>query len=252
MPPLLAPAEVPALPLGGELRYGLELARLLADREFRRPPRGPSEPAVLLVPGFMAGDQSLSLLAGWLRRRGLRTAGAGMLLNADCAERAVGGIESRLRRLAGRADGRVMLIGQSRGGELARMAALRNPNLVSTLVMLGSPVLDPLSVGRAALGAVRSVARLGDLGVPGMLSSECGDGPCCAAFREDLHAPLPPPLRAVAIYSRTDGIVSWEACLDPYAEHVEVESSHTGMSVNPQVYRVLARVLDQEGDRWSG
>src|SRR5436190_23963086 len=107
------------------------------------------------------------------------------------APAAVGGIESRLRRLAERADGRVVLIGQSRGGELARVVALRNPDLVSTLVMLGAPVLDPLSVGSAVLGAVRSVARLGDLGVPRMFSSECGDGQCCAAFREDLQAPLP-------------------------------------------------------------
>lgn len=175
-----------------------------------------------------------------------------MLVNADCAERAVGRVESRLRRLAERADKRVTLIGQSRGGELARVAALRNPDLVGTLVMLGSPVLDPLSVGPAVPGAVRSVARLGDLGVPGMLSSECGDGPCCAAFREDLQAPLPPVVRAVTIYSRSDGIVSWEACLDPSAEHVEVESSHVGMSVNPRVYRVLARILDQEGNRWTG
>jgi hypothetical protein len=59
-------------------------------------------------------------------------------------------------------------------------------------------------------------------------------------------------MRAVSIYSRSDGIVSWEACLDPSAEHVEVESSHTGMSVNPRVYRVLADVLDQEGERWTG
>jgi pimeloyl-ACP methyl ester carboxylesterase len=207
---------------------------------------------VLLVPGFMAGDQSLSVLAGWLRRRGSRTTGAGMLLNADCAERAVAGIESRLRRIAERADGRVVMIGQSRGGELARVVALRNPDLVSTLVMLGSPVLSPLSVGPAVLGAVRSVARLGDLGVPGMLSSECRGGPCCAAFRQDLGAPLPPTVRAVAIYSRSDGIVSWEACLDPWAEHLEVESSHAGMSINLQVYRELARILDQEGDRWTG
>jgi len=175
-----------------------------------------------------------------------------MLLNADCAERAVAGIESRLSRLAERADSRVVLIGQSRGGELARVAAVRNPDLVSALVMLGSPVLAPLSVGPAVLGAVRSVARLGDLGVPGMLSTECRDGPCCVDFREDLRAPLPPGVRAVAIYSRSDGIVSWEACLDPSADHVEVESSHTGMSVNPGVYRVLARILDQEGDRWTG
>lgn len=252
MPPLIAPGKAPAAPLRGELRYGLEFARLLADRDFRRPSRRPGEPAVLLVPGFLAGDQSLSVLAGWLRRRGSRTARAGIRLNSDCAERAVGGIETRLRRLAERADGRVVLIGQSRGGELARVVALRNPDLVSTVVMLGSPVLGPLRVGAAVLGAVRSVARLGDLGVPGMLSHGCGDGPCCAAFREDLQAPLPPSVRAVAIYSRSDGIVSWQACLDRSAEHVEVESSHGGMSVNPRVYRVLARVLDEEGNRWTG
>jgi triacylglycerol lipase len=252
MPPTFAPGKAPDAPLRGELRYGLELARLLADGDFRRPPRGSRESPVLLVPGFMAGDQSLSVLAGWLRRRGAHTARAGIVLNTDCAERAVTGIESRLRLLADRTEGRVVLIGQSRGGELARVVALRNPDLVGTLVMLGSPVLEPLSVGPAVLRAVRSVARLGDLGVPGMFSSECGDGPCCAGFRRDLRAPLPPEVRAVAIYSRSDGIVSWEACLDPSAEHVEVDSSHAGMSVNAGVYRVLARVLDGEGDRWTG
>jgi pimeloyl-ACP methyl ester carboxylesterase len=145
-----------------------------------------------------------------------------------------------------------VLIGQSRGGGLARVAAVRNPDLVGTLVMLGAPVLDPLNVGPAVLGAVRSVARLGDLGVPRVFSSECADGRCCAAFRSDLRAPVPPNVRTVAIYSRSDGIVSWEACLDPGAEHVEVESSHSGMSVNLGVYRVLARILDEEEGRWTG
>jgi pimeloyl-ACP methyl ester carboxylesterase len=200
----------------------------------------------------MAGDQSLGVLSGWLRRRGSRTASAGIRLNIDCAERAMTGIDLRLRRLAERAERRVVLIGQSRGGELARVAALRNPDLVSTLVMLGSPVLAPLSVGPTVLGAVRSVARLGDLGVPGMFSSECGDGECCAAFREDLLAPLPAGLRAVSIYSRSDAIVAWEACLDPCAECVEVQSSHSGMSVNLGVYRLLARILDREEDQWTG
>lgn len=271
MPPL-APGEAPAVPLRGELRYGFELARLLADREFLRPSRGRANPGVLLIPGFLAGDQSLSVLAGWLRRRGSRTERAGMLLNTDCAERAAIGLESRLRRFAERTGGRVVLIGQSRGGELARVVAVRNPDVVGTLITLGSPVLDPLSVGPAVYGAVRSVARLGDLGVPGMFSTECGDGACCAVFRDDLRAPLPPGVRGVAIYSRSDGIVAWKACLDPFAEHVEVDSSHSGMSVNTRVYRELARVLDeqgeptrvpgqegdptrmryQEGERWSG
>ena len=59
-------------------------------------------------------------------------------------------------------------------------------------------------------------------------------------------------VRAVSVYSRSDGIVSWEACLDRYAEHVEVESSHCGMSVNAEVYRVLAGILDREEATWTG
>jgi pimeloyl-ACP methyl ester carboxylesterase len=238
--------------LRGELRYSLELARLLADPEFRRTSDDLSDCAALLVPGFMAGDQSLSVLAGWLRRRGARTARAGILMNADCGERSVQRIEARLRRLADEAGARVALIGQSRGGELGRVVAVRNPDLVSTLVMLGSPVLDPLDVGPAVLSTVRYIAALGDLGVPGLFSHQCKDGDCCAAFRTDLGAPLPADLAAVSIYSRSDGIVSWKACLDPYAQQVEVDSSHTGMSVNPRVYRVLAGVLGGGSVAWTG
>src|SRR5207245_8004193 len=54
--------EASAAPLRGELRYGFELARLLADRDFLRPVRRRDEPPALLVPGFMAGDRSLSVL----------------------------------------------------------------------------------------------------------------------------------------------------------------------------------------------
>ncbi|MGZ4304388.1 MAG: alpha/beta hydrolase, partial [Solirubrobacteraceae bacterium] len=109
-----------------------------------------------------------------------------------------------------------------------------------------------LRVGPSVLRAVRSVARLGDLGVPGTFSSECREGACCAAYRGDLVAPLPATTRALAIYSRSDGIVSWRSCLDPFAEQVEVDSSHSGMSVHRDVYRLLARFLDEEAQRWSG
>jgi pimeloyl-ACP methyl ester carboxylesterase len=239
------------LALRGELRYGLELARLVCDRAFLRPGRQVDAPPVLLVPGLLAGDASLAVLRGWLRRRGSRTSSAGMRLNVDCAERTVGRLEVRLHKLAESAGRRVLVIGQSRGGELARVLAVRNPDAVSTLVMLGSPVLEPLSVGRPVLTALRFVARLGDLGVPGSFATECAEGECCAAFREDLRAPLAPDVRAEAIYSRSDGIVSWRACLDPGARQVEVESSHAGMSVNHEVYRVLAEILEEE-TAWSG
>jgi triacylglycerol lipase len=247
-----APVSEPADPaLRGELRYGFEFARLVCDPTFLYPGRQADAPPVLPVPGFMAGDASMTLLRGWLRRRGSRTASAGIRLNIDCAERAVGRLEVPLRKLAERTGRRVVVIGQSRGGELTRVLAVRNPDVVSTLVMLGSPVLGPLNVGNLVMRVLRSVACLGDLGVPGMLSMQCADGECCAAFREDLREPLTPDVRAVAIYSRSDGCVSWQACLDPGARQIEVESSHTGMSVNLAVYRVLAEILEEE-PAWSG
>lgn len=247
--PVLAGERVD-LSLRGELRCGLELLRLVGDPTFLRPGRQVAAPPVLLVPGFLAGDASLVVLSGWLRRRGSRTSLAGMLLNVDCAERAISRLEVRLRNLAGDIGRRVVVIGHSRGGELARVLAVRNPNAVSTLVMLGSPVLEPLSAGRPVLTAVRSVTRLGDLGVPGMFSTQCMEGACCASFREDLGAPLPSRVRSVAIYSHSDGIVSWRACLDPGARQIAIESSHAGMPVNREVYRALAEVLEEE-PRWS-
>jgi triacylglycerol lipase len=243
----------PAAPLWGELRYSGELMRLLADGELRAPRRRLDAQPVLLIPGFMAGDGSLTLLRHWLRRRGHRVAMSGMRANMDCAERSVTRLQGHLRAFASDCGRPVVLIGQSRGGALARALAVREPEVVSGLVMLGSPVRDPLAVSAPVLRTVRWVARLGDLGLPGVFSSTCGNGACCAAFREDLTAPLGPEVKAIAVHSRSDAIVDWRACLDPHAEPVEVDSSHCGMSVHPAVYRALERVLDNSREAaWSG
>jgi triacylglycerol lipase len=228
----------------GELRYSGELARLLADGALRSPRRREHAPPVLLIPGFMAGDASLGVLRHWLGRRGHRVAMSGMLVNVGCAERLVSRLEQQLEQLAHESGEPVVVIGQSRGGTFARALAVRHPDSVRGLAMLGSPVRDGLAVSAQVLRTVRWVALLGDLGLPGLFSSSCRDGECCEAFKEDLLAPLPDGIDAVAVHSRSDGIVDWQACVDPYAKAVEVDSSHCGMSVHPEVYRVLERVLD--------
>jgi triacylglycerol lipase len=228
-------------PLYAELRYWPELAGLLADGRFRSPERAPHRPPVMLIPGFMAGDASLTMLAGWLRRRGHTVRLSGILINAGCAGREL----VRLERVLAGFDEPAIVIGQSRGGTLARALAARHPEAVAALVMLGSPVLDPLAVSPGVMRTVRSVARLGDLGVPGVFSSECRDGPCCTEYYGLLRAPLTEGMVALMVYSRTDAIVDWRACLDPSATCVEIDGSHCGMAVNPRVYAELERVLER-------
>lgn len=231
-------------PLWGELRYSAELARLLVDMGLRSPRRREDAPPVMLIPGFMAGDSSLSILREWLRRRGHHVASAGMLANVDCAGRIVSRLQVQVRELAASAGEPVVLIGQSRGGALARALAVREPDNVAAVATLGSPVLDPLAVSLPVLRTVRLLARLGDMRVPGLFSTRCHEGECCEEFRGEQTAPLADHVRALSIHSRSDAIVDWRACLDPHGEQVEVDSSHCGMSVHPEVYRVLDDFLE--------
>ena len=228
-------------PLPGELRFWPELAALLSDPRFWSPARKRSRQPVLLIPGFLAGDASLTVMAGWLRRRGHRVRTSGIHLNVGCSGRDLDRLDAALTAF----DEPVVIIGQSRGGTLARALAARHPDRVAALVTLGSPVLDPLAVSSSVLATIRSVAFLGDLGVPGLFSTACRDGDCCAEFRSLLTAPLPEGAPALALYSRTDAIVDWRACLDPAAECVEIDGSHCGMAVNAQVYRELERLIDK-------
>jgi triacylglycerol lipase len=249
--------EAPGAPLWGELRYGGELARLLAGSALSgqlslRRRRGEARP-VLLIPGFMAGDSSLAVMRAWLRRNGHPVSMSGLRLNAGCAEEIVSRLQEQLWRFAHEYEQEVVLIGQSRGGALARSLAVREPENVSALVMLGSPVADPLAVAPQVLRTVRIMARLGDLGLPRVFSTGCADGDCCESFWGDLEAPLEDHIEAVSIFSRSDGIVDWNACVDPHARNVEVDSSHCGMSVNPAVYRVLGELLESDKETaWNG
>jgi pimeloyl-ACP methyl ester carboxylesterase len=228
-------------PLGYELRFWPEFARLLTDARFWAPDQRDRRRPVLLIPGFLAGDASLSVLAGWLRRRGHVLGTSGIRLNVGCAGRELDRLGTVLEAFGEPA----VVIGQSRGGTLARALAARHPDRVAAVMTLGSPVLDQLAVSPSVLRTVRSVAFLGDLGVGGLFTNECRDGNCCSEFRALLEAPLREDPPAVAVYSRSDAIVDWRACLDPAAECVEIDGSHCGMAVNAEVYRALERLLER-------
>lgn len=236
-------------PIWREGRTALELAELLRDPVFRDvdPQTGDGRP-ILLVPGFLAGDGSLGVMTGWLRRAGHRAHRTGIRLNVNCAARALEVMERRVESLAERYGRRVTIIGQSRGGTLGRALAVARPDLVEALVALGSPQLDPLAVHPLVKLQVGVLGVLGSLGAPGLFRNSCLWGDCCSEYRASFETRFPDDVRYVSVYSRSDGIVDWRACLDPAAELFEVEASHIGMGLNAAVYRAVADVLAPRHD----
>jgi len=166
-----------------------------------------------------------------------------MRLNVGCSAEACDRLEERLEDLADTTGERVAIIGQSRGGIFARALAVRRPDLVSSIVTLGSPTVNQLRTHPVVLAQVAIVGALGTGRFPGMARLSCLRGACCADFRDHLLADFPSDVGFTALYSRTDGVVDWHACLDPAAEHVEVRASHIGMGANQQVYAEVGNAL---------
>jgi triacylglycerol lipase len=237
---------MPMTPVWNEGFAGLEAAALLRSEVWRDPGLDGGGRGILLVPGFIAGDRTLAVMTQWLRRAGYHTRSAGLRMNVDCAGEILRRLEARIDDLCQR-RGAAVVLGQSRGGSLARALAARRPDQVAGLITLGSPTLDPLAVGPLTLLSVRAVSALGALGIPGILSRRCLDGDCCAAFREGLETDWRADIPYVSIYSRRDGIVDWHACLDPAAQTVEVDASHCGMAAHAGTYEAIARALRAVG-----
>jgi pimeloyl-ACP methyl ester carboxylesterase len=122
-----------------ETRWCLELARLLADPVWRGVgvPPGDGRP-VVWMPGFGGGDQTLLVMAAWLRRLGYRTRFVGFVTNSDCSDRALDRVERTVEELWSSHGRRVALIGHSRGGHFARALAGRRPDRVSHAISTGA------------------------------------------------------------------------------------------------------------------
>jgi triacylglycerol lipase len=207
---------------------------------------------VVLVPGFLAGDASLTALARALRAQGHRTYRSGIHANVDCTARALAQLEIRLEAVAERRGRRVTMVGHSLGGLLARGLAVRRPDLVAGIVTLGSPMLAPGAHHVALSRSLDTVVRLSRVGVPGLMARECVAGDCARSSFDESRLPVPDDVTFTAVYSRRDGIVDWRACIDPLATAVEVRSSHLGMVVDPAAIRAVCDAVTRGRGRSSG
>ncbi|HMN81542.1 MAG TPA: alpha/beta hydrolase [Burkholderiaceae bacterium] len=220
-----------------EVRAILELQAFFAMAPLLRlAPAGDGHP-VMVLPGLSASDRSTAPLRAFLRDRGWRAHGWKLGANHGPRPGVEQAMQERLAELHRRHERKVSLVGWSLGGVFAREMARRAPDHVRTVITLGSPFAgEPRASNAWKLYEAVSGRKVGDWPARELMRS-------------------PPPVPTTAIFSRTDGIVAWQGCLEregPYAENIEVEGSHCGLGHNPVVLYAIADRLAQPEGRWTG
>lgn len=222
--------------VAGELTAGLAAGRLLgAAPRLAGAPRGDGS-TVIDVPGWRAPEVSGAPLRGYLRWLGYDARGWGFGTNTGRPERDTDRLAESVLEIVEETGAPVALVGWSLGGVIAREVARRHPDAVRRVVTYGTPV-----VGGPSFTAVAS-------SYPPEVRARA------AAVTERLDADRPIRVPLTAVYSRRDGIVAWQACIDhvsPDVEHVEVGSSHLGLGLDPDVWSVVARRLSGHPRRLS-
>ena len=233
-------------PIWRELQPGWPPA---PPRRHTSPDTSPAAPSrdVLVVPGFLATDTSTSTLTTALRAAGHRTHPAQLGNTNGCSERLASRLVARVDELAATTTGPITIIGHSRGGQLAKVAAQRRPELIDRLITLGSPLTDQWGMHlslKLLIGSISLAGRAG-LDIGGCNVMGCPFGSCSTEFTRDLARTLPSHIEFTSIYSRSDGITQWRTCLHPAARHVEATCSHIAMISHPAVRNEALRLLSQ-------
>lgn len=225
----------PSLGLRSLMREGRVLNELLAFRRGKISPARTNQPrAVLLIPGFLAGDLSLYPLADRLRSEGHSAFFAGIWSNITCSRNQIARLGSVLRETARHADDKVVIIGHSLGGIYARALARSFPELVAHTFILGSPIKAPLANSNPLVKILFIATRRrhsDGTTCLGQLSTLCG-----------VHHPDPPSVPSTLIYSKRDNVVHWPACIEsaPHIEAVEVQSTHCGIPYNLDTLKIIS------------
>lgn len=221
-----------------ELRAVPERAQMAAMLPLlRRLPKGDGHP-VLVFPGFTADDRSTQPMRRLLRNLDYRTYGWGAGVNVGPTRRILDGLFERLDRAHSHSGEKVSLIGWSLGGIYARELARVRPDLVRQVITLGSPIQMIANDESSASRIFDSLRRY---------HASDFDRSEREADRPRLVVPTS------SIYSRTDGVVNWKACLirkTAISENIRVYGSHCGLGFNTAAMYAVSDRLAQPHGQW--
>lgn len=205
----------------------------------REAPTGEFHP-VMVLPGFTAGDESTLMLRRFLTKLGYKSlpwlqgtnTGHPRLLEATMV---------RFYRLHQTMGCKISLVGQSLGGVFSREIAKQFPEAVRCVITLGSPY------GATTGGATNPLVEQLFERMSGMTVEEM------RAFMPESREQESLAMPTTSVYSKADGVVGWQTCIEPeteISENIRVWGSHSGMAMNPDVLRIVADRLAQDPEDW--
>lgn len=199
---------------------------------------------MLVIPGFLAAPHSGSSVLHVMAQAGWNVEAAAVGRNSGPAYVGVAAAEADLQRMYETEGGPVTIVGHSRGGQFARILAVRHPTMVRQIITLGTPLL----LKYPNFAAVKVPAELLDktwrAGAFGEVFPDLESD-----VDRDRYAEFPDGIDFVSIYSKTDGIVDWRTCIEPAAHTMEVQASHRGL-INgvPGLSAIATALKRQERD----
>ena len=197
--------------------------------------------SVKVIPGFMAGDFSTAIIRYFLNHWGydVKPWGQGLNLGLNKYRDVEKRMSEQLEKHYLSSGRKVSLIGWSLGGSFARELARKHPEWVRTVITLGSPI------GNDPNGALTA-------GIYQLISGNRFSNPEFKARVARASQPVP-QVPCTAIFSKSDGIVSWKIAREKesdIAENIEVKSAHAGLGMNASVMFAIADRLRQKDGEW--
>ena len=193
---------------------------------------------VLVIPGFMGSGYSTGLLRKFINKLGYKSYDWGLdrnLANFEDLEF----LALKIDNLFDKHNKKVSLIGWSLGGVYARQLAKQKKEKVRQVITMGSPFNGANEPNNARWLYEYIKKREGT-----------------AEVDEETLAdlPNPAPVPTTCIYSKEDGVIPWQVCMelkeDAIHQNVRVHGSHLGFGVNFSVLHIIADRLQYHEGNW--
>ena len=194
--------------------------------------------SVLVLPGFMATDRSTSPLRKFLIKLGYDAHGWENGRNYG-SEVYIDLLLEKVVELFEESGEKISIIGWSLGGVYARQIAKQRPDLIRQVITLGSPFRG-IDMPNHAEWVYKFLTN-------GKSSKDIDP-----LVLQDI--PNPAPVPTTAIYTKEDGVVPWQICMEKQEssihQNVQVRGSHFGLGVNPSVLAIIMDRLQYCEENW--